>query len=165
MYSNTLDIFFCWLLSRARSGQLLEGSALEGPFEAPYLQHHWRGFQSFWRIFSHCLVCASCWVFPFVQSSRRSLILSPSCRYKPTNLLTVSLGYSPSPKCSLSSRGSNYSWRDFSASAINVLGNFPPAFLFCRSFMKKVSWGLLPALQRSYFGGRLSSSLCRGGQN
>ena len=47
----------------------------------------------------------------------------------------------------------------------DVLGSLLPAFLFMVSFKNKVSWDLFPDIRWDYFGGRLSSSFYRGGEN
>ena len=51
LYFNTLNICLRWILVRVRYEQSLEGSTLEGPFEAQCLQPHLRGFQNCWQIF------------------------------------------------------------------------------------------------------------------
>ena len=52
-----------------------------------------------------------------------------------------------------------------SAPASDVLGSLLPSFLFCRSVMKKVYWGLLPDILRDCFCGRISYLFCRGGED
>ena len=49
--------------------------------------------------------------------------------------------------------------------AIDFLVSLLNAFLSSLSEMKKVSWYLFPDIRQTYFGDRLSYSLCRGGYN
>ena len=141
-------------------------SVLEGyPFDFWCPIFFRRRFRSCWWIFSHCPFLEICWVFPSTRSSWQYLLLLPGCLYPPAHMLAVSLGSLSSPQGSLFFRCSNYSRRDCSASASDVPGSLIPAFLFSCSVKKKVSWYLLPAIQQAYFGDRLSSSFCRGGDN
>ena len=85
VFQRGFDVWFCCLLSRVRSGRLLEESVLENTFEDDCLQRHQRGFRSFW------------WIFPVVpawavliilfrlihKSCRRSPLLSTGCSFTP----------------------------------------------------------------------------------
>ena len=58
-------------------------SVLEAPPNFWCLRRFRRGFRSGQQIFSHCPFRVSCWLFPSVWSSRKSLLFSLSCWYPP----------------------------------------------------------------------------------
>ena len=108
------------------------------------------------KIFSHCKFLRNLLAFSFSPIYWWSLLLSPGC-YFPPLLLGGFLGLLLAPKRFHILSGLLNSWRDWYAPAIDVLGIIFPAFLSHLSVTKKVSWDILPALQRYYCGGRISS--------
>ena len=141
-------------------------SVLEGPLNflmfPAFLEGSLRSGQ---KIFPRCPFRMSCWFFSSARYSRRYLLFYPGCWYPPDHLSEVSLGSSSSLKGYLFYWGPYYSWRDWSASVRNFLGSLFPKFLSRCSATNRVSWGIFPDIRWDYFGGRISSSLCRWGNN
>ena len=108
--------------------------------------------------------CAIWWGFTSSRYSWRSPILSPGWSFTPLSSGGF-LQYLDCPKRIPVLSGLQNPQRDCSAPERYVMGSLLYAFLYCCSPTKKVYWDLFPALRRAYFGGCLSSSLCRGGEN
>ena len=109
---------------------------------------------------------ASCWSFSLLLihlSHLRSPLLPPGCLFPPF-FSGGFLGSALPKRFPIFLRVQN-SWRDWSAPASNILRIIIPAFLFCISVTKKVSWDIFPSLLRYYSDGNISSSLYWGGEN
>ena len=132
------------------------------------LRRSWRRLRSGQGLFAGCSLTvnfrAIWWGFNSSRYSWRSPILSPGRSFPPL-LSGGFLQYLACPKRIPVLSGLQNPQRDCSAPERYVMGSLLYAFLYCCSATKKVYWDLFPALRRAYFGGCLSSSLCRGGEN
>ena len=143
---SVLEVPLHFLLSLKFSEGLL---VLESPLNLLCIRSLRRGFQSGQGLFTGFSLpgnfFTSCWGFLFVQSSRRSSLLSPGCCFPPlsSHRFLWALAF---PKIFIGLLGLQNPRRDCSAPAIDVLGRIIPAFLSLHSAKNKVSWYPFPAL-------------------